>query len=223
MLKLRHSKLWHLGKQNIFRFTTMSNRIDSSKPLPINAGFFGSKAKMHIEPHQDKIQPGRFPLDLIYSDVSGPYLPNCSMAKYYGIFLDNYNQSSKVVLLLSKDRVPSAFYLFWNCNEFGKACIWRFYTDRGREYDSYAFEDDCEEHGIIWEVTILGNPQINGVAERLGEILPSMASAMLKKSNFSMKYWSELILTFNYLCNWLPVVWDAIILSEAYTKYKSYL
>ena len=97
------------------------------------------------------------------------------------------------------------------------------YTERGGEYDSYAFEDYCEEHGIIWKATIPGNPQMNRAAERFGQTLYGMASAMLKESNLPIKYWSELILTSNYLCNRLPVIARIIIPYEARTKYKLYL
>ena len=198
----------------------MLNGIDLSKPLPINACFSCSRAKMYIEPHQDKIEPGQFLLDLIYSDVSGPYPPSCSGAKYYVTFLDDYDKTSEVVLLSSKDGVLSAFDLFRKRNQFGEARIRRLRTDGGGEYDSHAFEDYREEHGIIWEATVPGNPQMNGAAERLGQTLHGMASAMLKESNLPMKYWSELILTSNYLRNRLPVVGRAITPYEARTKHK---
>ncbi len=148
-LKLWHSRLGHLGKQNILRLTTMSNRIDLSISPPTDACFPCSKAKMHVQPHQDKIKPGQFLLDLIHSDVSGPYPPSCSGAKNYATFFDDYDKTSEVVLLSSKDGVLSAFDLFRKCNQFGEACIQRLYTNGGGEYDFHTFEDNREEHGII--------------------------------------------------------------------------
>lgn len=90
----------------------MSNRIDLSKPLPIGACFPCSKAKMHIKPYQDKIELDQILLDLIHSDVSSPYLSICLGAKYYITYLDDYNKTSKVVLLSRKDGVLSVFDLF---------------------------------------------------------------------------------------------------------------
>ncbi len=40
---------------------------------------------------------------------------------------------------------------------------------------------------------------MNGAAERLGQTLHKMASKMLKDSGFDLRYWSELVLTANYL------------------------
>ena len=90
----------------------MSHKIDLLKPLPTDACFLCSKAKMHTKPYQDKIELGQFLLNLIHIDVSGPYSPSFLEAKYYVIFLDDYNKTSEVIPLSSKDRVLSAFDLF---------------------------------------------------------------------------------------------------------------
>ncbi len=52
---------------------------------------------MHFELYKDNIEPGFQPLDLIYSDVSGSYIPNCSRAKYYITFFDDYDKTSGVI------------------------------------------------------------------------------------------------------------------------------
>lgn len=110
--KLWHSRLGHLRNQNILCLITMSKRIDLSKSPPIDAYPLYSKAKMYDELYQDKIKFGQFSLDLIHSDVSGSYLPSYLRAKDYITFFDNYDKTSKVVLLLSQNRVLSAFNLF---------------------------------------------------------------------------------------------------------------
>lgn len=156
---------------------------------------------MHVKPYQDKIKPGQYLLDLIHSDVSTSDLQSCFRAKYYVIFLDDYDKTSKVILLFSKNRVLAAFDLFWKRNKDGEACIRRLCMDGGGKYDSYTFKDYRNEYGMRQEVIVPKNSQINGVVERLGQMLHDMASAMFKESGFSMKYWSELIFISNYLYN----------------------
>lgn len=219
-LKLWHSRLGHLGKQNIFRLITMSKRIDLSKPPPTDACLPCSQAKMHVEPHKDKIEPGKYFLDLIHSDVSGPYIQSCSGAKYYVTFLDDYDKTSEFILLSSKDGVLAAFDLFRKRNKHGENRIRRLRTDGGGEYDSHAFKDYRDKHGIRWEATVPGNPQMNGAAERLGQTLYGIVNAMLKESGLPLKYWSELILTSNYLRNRLPVVGRTITPYDVRTKHK---
>lgn len=67
---------------------------------------------MHIKPDKDKIEPGKYLLDLIYSDISNPDICNCSRAKYYVTFFDNFDKVSEFILLSSNDRVLVAFDLF---------------------------------------------------------------------------------------------------------------
>lgn len=56
--------------------------------------------------------------------------------------------------------------------------------------------------------------------KRLSQTLYRIASAMLKKSLLTMKYWSKLILVLDYLQNWLLVVDKPITSYKAYIKHK---
>ena len=58
---------------------------------------------------------------------------------------------------------------------------------------------------------------MKGEAERLGQTLHRRANALLKDSDFAIRYWPELILTANYLRNREPVVGHDIIPVEADT------
>lgn len=95
------------------------------------------------------IEPGQFLLDQIHSDVSSSYLSSYLEAKYYVIFLENYDKTSKVVLFLNKVRVLSVFDLFWKRNQYRKVCIWCLCINSKGGYDSHIFKNYCEEHGII--------------------------------------------------------------------------
>lgn len=86
---------------------------------------------------------------MIHSDVSDLYLPSCSRAKYYVTFFGDYDKTSKVILFSSQNGILSAFDLFWKRNQFGKARIQSFYTDKEGKYNSHAFEDYWEELCII--------------------------------------------------------------------------
>ena len=103
---------------------------------------------MHVEPHKDRIEPDQYPLDLIHSNISGPYIWICSGPKYFVNFFDNYDKISEVIILSSKDRVLAAFDLLCKRNKYGNNCIWCLQTDRGGEYDSHAFEDYRNKHEI---------------------------------------------------------------------------
>lgn len=146
----------------------MLKEIYQSKSLLIYNCSPCSKAKMHVEPYQDKIKPGQYLLDLIYSDVSGLDLQSYSRAKYYIIFLNDYDKTSKVIQFFSKNGVLAAFDLFQKRNQYGEACIQYFCINHKRKYDSHTFKNYHNKHGIRWEAIVSGNPQINRAAKRLG-------------------------------------------------------
>ena len=82
-------------------------------------------------------------------------------------------------------------------NEKSNRRVRRLKTDGGGEYDSKDFAQFQEEKGIILEPIILGNPQMNGEAERHGQTLHRMANFILKDSGFAIRYWPEFVLTTN--------------------------
>lgn len=58
ILKIWHSQLEHLGKQNILCLITLSEKINLSKSPLTDACPPWSPAKMHVESHKTKIEPG---------------------------------------------------------------------------------------------------------------------------------------------------------------------
>ena len=93
----------------------------------------------------------------------------------------------------------------------------------GGEYNSHEFTKFRDKHGIVWGPIIPGNPQTNGVTERLGQTLYKMASTMLKDSRFDLRYWPELVLIANYLRNRGPVVGRSLIPYKADIGHKPLL
>ena len=61
-------------------------------------------------------------------------------------------------------------------------------TNRGREYLSKKFKDLCDEKGISRQLTILGTPQQNGVAERSNRTLLDMVRSMMAQANLLISY-----------------------------------
>lgn len=120
-------------------------------------------------------------LDLVHSDLIGPFPPAVNGARYVVSFLDDDTKESEVSFLKRKSEVLQAFRNYLARNERGDRRNHRLRTDGGGEYDSNEWTAFREEKGIIWEPIIPGNPQQNGSAERLGQTLLRKASAMLKE------------------------------------------
>lgn len=101
----------------------MSKEIDSSKSLLIDAYFFYLQIKVKVESYKDKIESGQYLLNLIYNNISDPYIQSYFGAKCYITFLDDYDKTLKVILFFEKNGVLIAFDLFQKRNKHKKNCI----------------------------------------------------------------------------------------------------
>ena len=79
-------------------------------------------------------------------------------------------------------------------NQFSRK-IKRIRSDRGREYESSAFNSFVQSLGIIHETTAPYSPVSNDVVERKNRILIELTNAMLIESGAHLHFWGEVILT----------------------------
>ena len=158
---------------------------------------------------------------MIYSDICGPITPRgYNRGKYFITFLDDWTKRSEVEIIESKSDAFPAFKRYQARNEHGETRISRLRTDYGGEYEDYAFDVYRADHGIMWEPTQPGNPEMNGAAERLGQTLFGMVSTIVEDSELDWDYWTELVLTANYLRNRSPVAGRTLTPFEAATGHK---
>lgn len=218
-----HTRLGHLGIQNVQKLANMSSGIDLTRPIQ-NTTLCESCAiaQTQSEPHNNPIKPGRYPNDLIHSDVCGP-LPEFQGHRYFVTFLCDKTKLSTIYLLGAKSGVFQAFQAFQKQAEHGQNVITRLRSDGGGEYDNDIFDQHRREHGITWEATVPGTPEQNGAAERLNQTLLRKASTMLKDLALDKKWWIELIKTANYLRNRSPVANLNVTPYEASTGIKPQL
>ena len=85
-------------------------------------------------------------------------------------------------------------------NQFGRK-IKRIRSDRGREYESSAFNSFVQSLGIIHETAVPYSPASNGVTERKNRILIELTNAMLIESGAPLHFWGEAILTACHVFN----------------------
>ena len=77
-------------------------------------------------------------------------------------------------------------------------------SDRGREYESSAFNSFVQSLGIIHETTAPYSLAFNGVVERKNRTLIELTNAMLIKSGAPLHFWGEAILIVCHVLNRMP-------------------
>ncbi len=160
-----HSRLGHLGKQNVVKLVEMSDGMDLSLPAPSDACIPCARGPLQVEPHTDSLIPGQERQDLVHSDVIGPFPSAINGARYVVSFLDDDTKESEVSFPKQKSEVLQAFRNYLARNERRDRRNHRLRTDGEGEYDSNKWTIFREEKSIIWELIISGNPQQNGSAE----------------------------------------------------------
>uniref|UniRef100_A0A2N9FJ35 Integrase catalytic domain-containing protein n=1 Tax=Fagus sylvatica TaxID=28930 RepID=A0A2N9FJ35_FAGSY len=116
------------------------------------------------------------PLELIHSNVCGPMNVRARHgASYFITFIDDFTRYGHVYLVSHKSEALDCFRRFMNLVENQiERTVKTLRTDHGREYLSKQFRELCENKRIHRQLTILGTPQQNGVAERRNRTLLDM-------------------------------------------------
>lgn len=101
--------------------------------------------------------------------------------KYFLLFINDCTRKFWVYLIRRKREVLQVFQKFKSLVERQsgqKIKVLR--TDGGGEYTSTEFNNFCENHGIVHEVTPPYTPQHNGAVERKNRTLLNIVRCMLK-------------------------------------------
>ena len=98
----------------------------------------------------------------------------------------------------------------------------RIRIDNGLEYFSEQFNKLCEDEGIARHKIVRGNPQQNGLGERMNRTILERVRCMIINAGLPKSFWGEVVATTCYLINRCPS--QAIGLDHfgciAYAHYK---
>ncbi len=97
----------------------MSEGIDLSQPPPSDACIPCARGTLQVETHIDPPFPGQGRLDVVHSDVIGPFPPTSNGTRYVVTFLDDDTKESEVDFLQRKSEVFQAFQRYLAPNERG--------------------------------------------------------------------------------------------------------
>lgn len=152
---------------------------------------------------KEKITTATKVLDVIHSDLCGPFQTETPSGKRYILtFIDEYSRYTHIYLLREKSEVNQKMKEFIKLMKTQRDAIPKiFNTDRGGEYVNKKVTKLFEKFGIKLQNTAPYTPQLNGIAERKNRYLVEMTRCMLKDANLPNKFWGEAIITANYLQN----------------------
>ncbi|MBW0531300.1 hypothetical protein O181_071015 [Austropuccinia psidii MF-1] len=130
------------------------------------------------------------PLDLMVSDVLGPFPPDIDGYRYLIMLRDHVSTYSFIGPMRSRSEVPHILnnwisLIHVQCGQFPRALR----TDNAREFLSESFVGSLRNKGITLVPILPYSPSENGEAERLNRTLGDMAQAMLLDSGMQPHFW----------------------------------
>jgi transposase InsO family protein len=158
--------------------------IDSLPDIKFSKGIYeGCVLGKHPQNKFDKekTQKASFPLDMIHSDLMGPFMhPSISKSRYVIIFVDDFSHFRWIFFLKKKSEVFQHLKDFKSLVETqSRKKIKALRTDNGWEYVNREIHNLCLETKIRLQHTVPYTSQQNEVAKRKNICLKEMTSCML--------------------------------------------
>ncbi|KAL4554216.1 hypothetical protein LXL04_037399 [Taraxacum kok-saghyz] len=185
--KLWHQRLGHISRERMLRlvkdevlpnlnFSDFENCVKCMKGKMTKGNKKGSTRSSGL-------------LELIHTDISGPYPVGISGHKSFITFIDDHSRYMYLYLINEKSESLEMFKAFKAEveNQLDRK-IKVVRSDRGGEYYGRhtdigqapgPFFEFCKDNGIVNQYTMPGTPQQNGVAERRNRTLMDMVRSML--------------------------------------------
>jgi len=200
---LWHRRLGHFYHKDLSKFikehTTSHNNNDNNC---ITCGI----AKMKRLPHNRVTPKATKLLDIIHSDIVGPFPDSFFGFKFIITFIDEFSRKAWIFTMKRKSDAIDIiinFFKYLN-NLFPNYKITNFKSDQGKEYCSRRVNKFCKKNGIRKLYSPPRNPQNNGIAERFNQTILYSLKCLLSWSKLNIKFWDFAIRYSKYLYNLTP-------------------
>jgi hypothetical protein len=207
------SRIWHerFGHLNFKYMQQLSKHrlVDDLPDIHLSKGVCeGCVLEKHPQEKfvKGKSQEASTPLDLIQSDLMGPFPhPSISKARFVLIFVDDFSCFTWIYFLRQKYEVfqhLKDFKALVETQSGKKIKVLR--TDNGGEDVNHEIHNIFHEAGIELQHTVPYTPQQNGVVERKSRSLKEMESCMLHAKSLPQRLWAEALNCATYIQNKYP-------------------
>ena len=141
--------------------------------------------------------------------------------EYFITFIDDYLRYGCIYLMRRKSEAFEKFkeYKVETEKRLNK-CLKTLRSDRGGEYLLGEFKDYLSEQGIASQLSTLGVPQHNGVAEKRNRTLMDMVRSMMSYSDLPNSFWGYALETADYILNLVPSMSVPTTATELWTGRK---
>ena len=220
-LEVLHQRFGHLpiDKIRLMKEQLRSQNITILKDKVIDPCLGCATGKLHRKNRRTtRTHLATEALEVIHTDVSGPYTPTQKGNKWLIIFIDEFTRLATIYAMKNKSDALACFRIYKMYIENDRKLkiknlttsvnardqIMRLQSDGGGEYKSTAFGKFLEEKGIQHYTSCADTPSQNGIAERHIRSITETGFSMLRHSKLEDSYWAYAMRTAAYILNRLP-------------------
>jgi hypothetical protein len=160
------------------------------------------EGKSHKTKGQNKLSDSLRPLELIHTDIAGPFLKSLNSKRYIITFIDDYTRSIFIYPIATKgEAIDKLRHLYSKLEASTDLKIARIRADNAKEFKSIKWNKYTKEKGIITEYTAPYSPEQNGIAERYNRIILDHARAVITAKKIPLKLWPWVFESIGYILN----------------------
>lgn len=192
-LRLWHERLGHLSEKALTTLRSMVDGMDAQQPdgrCICEACVLG---RQHERPHSGSLRTGEYPMDVVHTDIAGPFETAFDGTRYWVTHLDDYSQFAQVTPLKTKDEVFEHTRNFIDRYERLERRCRLIIQDRGGENVSHDYTGWAYDRAIELQYSDTDQHQANGKAERLNRSIEERLQPSLISSGLDPRYWSEVV------------------------------
>lgn len=191
--RLWHERLGHLSEQSLIRLRSMVTGMDATQPdgqCICEACVLGRQTE---RPHKGKLREGQYPMDVIHTDIAGPFDVAFDRAKYWITHLDDWSGYAEATPLETKDQAFEVTKNFINRHERPERRCRHIIQDRGGENLNDLYQAWTFDRAIELQYSDTDQHQANGKAERLNRTIEDKLQPSIISSGLDSRHWSEVV------------------------------
>jgi hypothetical protein len=181
---LIHKRLAHINPKYIEKTIDNTKGLSISKTADYSICEPCLKAKIHRNKGQNLISNAERPLELVHTNISGPYTPSLNKKRYFISFIDDYTRSIWIYPIAAKSEAIDALKELYNkLNTNLGFKIAKIRSDNAKEFTGVKWTDFTKEKRIIKENIVPYSPEQNSIAERYNRTLAAYTRAIIHAKN----------------------------------------
>ena len=172
-LQLWHKRMGHKSKDSVCKLQEVAEGITPVKKVDNNCVSY-AQGKQHRNPFSSSLSHSKEILQIVHSDVLGPFEVNSiGGSRYACVFINDKSRFAFVYMLRTKSEVFAKFTSFVEKvqAQTGKS-VKIIRSDNGGEYSSKAMKEFCIKKGIQHQYSISYTPEQNVAEHRM--VLPNV-------------------------------------------------